>query len=616
MLGFVNPALVLARELDSDFLVSAAHNARGVVFRMSALRHKAVEEFETALALTTSNRNRHVLMHNLGELYLFNNQLEIARDTFETALEWSERNDEPHRAHVARMNLADTLMRLGDLDRAEAYLRVSLANEQLGTGRGRAAVLLGEALATRGEHERALERYDESLELEPNHPDHRRRVGLRKVESLEALGRRDEARALLQDVAWEPSGDAAPEGLLLLQDLRRHAALWNQMGEPAKAYAAERHATELQDRIEGRETAARLDILRVEAEAQKRRQDLVRARAEEAELRRRVQLNHFTWAAALGGISILFLVGYLQSSRIHQRRLAQERQRQTKRLEALVQLRTAELEMEVEQRLQSQEERRKAERRLAESDRLRALGQLTGGVAHDFNNLLTVMMSAAEIIREDASGSKDVKELAQSILHATESGQSITRDLLTYAGKQRLAPEVLRLDQHVTSLRTLLNHAVAENATLAMKVEPVSARLDPGLLTTAILNLVRNAVEASERGSTIVIEVTSREASDEGYVVVRDEGVGMTTEEIRQACEPFYTNKTTAVASGLGLSMVYGFVTQSGGRLQIDSTPGRGTEITLAWPRWQPEELVEDLRPEMESFGTGTVVNSSAEGRS
>ena len=325
-----------------------------------------------------------------------------------------------------------------------------------------------------------------------------------------------------------------PEGLLLLQDLRRHAALWNQVGDSARAYAVERRATELQNRIEGRETTARLDILRVEAEAHKRRQDLAKARADEAELRRRVQLNHFSWGAALVGISILFLVGYLQSSRIHQRRLAQERQRQTERLEALVNLRTAELEREVEQRLRSQEERRKVERRLAESDRLRVLGQLTGGVAHDFNNLLTVMMSAAEFIREDATGSKDVKELAQSILRATESGQSITRDLLTYAGKQRLAPEVVRLDRHVTSIRTLLNHAVAKNAALNVKTDPVSARLDPGLLTTAILNLVRNAVEASAPGSTVFVEVKVGEGSNEAWVVVRDEGVGMTGEEIRQ----------------------------------------------------------------------------------
>jgi signal transduction histidine kinase len=238
--------------------------------------------------------------------------------------------------------------------------------------------------------------------------------------------------------------------------------------------------------------------------------------------------------------------------------------------------------------------------KLTQSQKMEAMGQLTGGVAHDFNNLLTVILGNAEHLAERLAPHKELSTIAESIATAAERGSDLTRSLLAFARKQPLMPKDIDIGEKILGMEPLLRRTLGVHIECAFRLDRNlwQASVDPGQLASALLNLVLNARDAMPSGGTLTVEVhnTSLEESDVDVsgearpgdyvmVAVTDTGTGMSPEIASRAFEPFFTTKDVGKGTGLGLSMVYGFVRQSGGLMQIRSEPGQGTVVRLFFPR-------------------------------
>jgi PAS domain S-box-containing protein len=247
-------------------------------------------------------------------------------------------------------------------------------------------------------------------------------------------------------------------------------------------------------------------------------------------------------------------------------------------------------------------ERVDLERRLAQSQKLEAIGQLTGGIAHDFNNLLTVIVGNADALAEELSNRADLLPLADMIRSAGERGAELTRHLLAFARRQALEPRTVRPDQLVDGMRNLLARTLGENIELEVDhaADVANVSVDPAQFESALLNLCINARDAMPGGGKLMIETgnvileetyTERRADvapgDYVRISISDTGVGMSAEDAARAFEPFFTTKARGQGTGLGLSMVYGFVKQSGGHVAIYSELGHGTVVTLYLRRAQ-----------------------------
>ena len=254
---------------------------------------------------------------------------------------------------------------------------------------------------------------------------------------------------------------------------------------------------------------------------------------------------------------------------------------------------TRRLEREKEQLrllLAEGERRREAESRLLQSQKFEALGQVTGGVAHDFNNLLGAIMGALTMLRRRASDPKEVELLALAE-EAADKGAKITQQMLAFARRQSIEAEIVDINEAVKGMSELLRHTVGSGVTihyeLAQDVPP--ARIDPVGFEMAILNLAANARDAMPQGGTLIISTTrcageADRAGDAIAVAVSDDGTGMPEEVRQRALEPFFTTKGPGRGTGLGLASVYGFATQAGGSVIIQSNVGSGTTVRIILP--------------------------------
>ena len=236
-------------------------------------------------------------------------------------------------------------------------------------------------------------------------------------------------------------------------------------------------------------------------------------------------------------------------------------------------------------------ERQGLEEALLHSQKMKAVGQLTGGLAHDFNNLLAVIIGSLELTDPE---SNDAPRITRA-LKAAERGALLTQRLLAFSRKQSLTPHAVEMQPLLENLRELLRHSLP--ATLTLEIEAQSpawpAWIDVSQLENAIINLVMNARDAMEGQSGVIKirtwnqRVTRSDGRRQDMVALEviDRGSGMSQEVKSRVFEPFFTTKQTGSGSGLGLSMVYGFVRQSGGRVEIESAPGQGTTVRLHLPR-------------------------------
>ena len=234
-------------------------------------------------------------------------------------------------------------------------------------------------------------------------------------------------------------------------------------------------------------------------------------------------------------------------------------------------------------------ERAKAEDQLRQAHKLQALGQLTGGIAHDFNNLLTVIQGSADMLRRP--GLADAKRIrfAEAIVQASSRAAALTGQLLAFARRQPLQPEVIDVNDLISGMIDLLDRTLGERIAVHTRLTERSCAVeaDRAQLESALLNIAVNARDAMPDGGDLTIETAPHRDPRTGPMIaiaVTDSGVGMDEETLGRAIEPFFTTKTTGKGTGLGLSQVYGFATQSGGDVRIASTPGGGTTVTLFLP--------------------------------
>ena len=232
--------------------------------------------------------------------------------------------------------------------------------------------------------------------------------------------------------------------------------------------------------------------------------------------------------------------------------------------------------------------RRAAEAVMQQSQRMEALGGMAAGVAHEFNNLMTIVAGSLEQARRHPSSDRQAEQLARAAW-GTEHAGRLTQQMLSFSGRQFHDPKLADLGALARNLDSLLAQAAGPDVTLVLSLcpEPLPVLVDAGQLELALLNLVRNAADAMPGGGTLTISTARQGAGTEGcqaVLAVADTGTGMLPEVVRRATEPFFTTKERGKGTGLGLSMVRGFAEQSGGRLDLDSLPGRGTRVSIVLP--------------------------------
>ncbi|MCD0497144.1 MULTISPECIES: ATP-binding protein [Achromobacter] len=271
---------------------------------------------------------------------------------------------------------------------------------------------------------------------------------------------------------------------------------------------------------------------------------------------------------------------------------------------------------------------RQAEDTLRQSQKMEAVGQLAGGLAHDFNNLLMGIAGSLELIRLRLAQQR-LDELERHIdvaQRGTEKAAALTHRLLVFSRNQPLSPQAVDINHLVHGMEDLVRRSVGPGIALDLACEPRlwPAWVDPHQFENALLNLCLNARDAMQGQGRLGIE-TAKVALDAGAarerdlppgdylrLTVTDTGCGMTPQTVQRIFEPFYTTKSPGEGTGLGLSMMYGFVRQSGGQVQVVSRPGEGTAMSLYFPRFDgaltPMELAARLEPPRAAAGATVLI--------
>jgi PAS domain S-box-containing protein len=267
--------------------------------------------------------------------------------------------------------------------------------------------------------------------------------------------------------------------------------------------------------------------------------------------------------------------------------------------------------------------RMQLEAELRQAQKLDAIGRLAGGVAHDFNNLLTVITSYTEIMFTDLPSSDPLRADVDEIRKAANRAAALTRQLLAFSRRQMLQPRTIDLNEIVTDVGRMLRRLIGENIELVTR--PGSAlrviRADPGQIEQIIMNLAVNARDAMAEGGTLEITTANTHVDewmatragitpgDYVELVVQDSGTGMSPAVLARVFEPFFTTKPAGRGTGLGLATVHGIVRQSGGSIEIESTPGAGTRVCIRLPA--TDEPLSALGPAPAadvSTGHGTIL--------
>jgi PAS domain S-box-containing protein len=254
------------------------------------------------------------------------------------------------------------------------------------------------------------------------------------------------------------------------------------------------------------------------------------------------------------------------------------------------------------------------QKQLAESQKLDALGQLTGGVAHDFNNLLMVIGGSAQVLKKYAGDEKSRRAI-EAIESAARRGAALTSQLLTFARRQNVNPQTIHLRERIGAVREILDMGVGSTVQLTTDVNddvwPI--KVDISELETALVNLTINARDAMPGGGTIKISAENVRLNDEvnkgDFVAIRvsDTGSGIPADIVQKVFDPFFTTKPVGKGTGLGLSQVHGFAYQAGGLVALSSELGKGTTVTISLPR-DTAGIVSDKSHPATASGSGTIL--------
>jgi two-component system, cell cycle sensor histidine kinase and response regulator CckA len=271
-------------------------------------------------------------------------------------------------------------------------------------------------------------------------------------------------------------------------------------------------------------------------------------------------------------------------------------------------------------------QRRQLEQQLRQSQKMEALGRLSGGVAHDFNNLLAVVMGFGDMLLRCLPPDDRFERYCREILKAAKRGAGLTQQLLAFSRQQVLQPKVMSLNEVIVESEKMLSRLLGEDVELVTSLDPDlgHVKIDPGQIEQVIMNLAVNARDAMPRGGTLSIETanlqhTEAAAGQYGYPValgpyvrltVSDTGTGMDEATRAHIFEPFFTTKGVGQGTGLGLATVYGVVEQSKGHISVESKVGQGTRFAILLPRLAPQAASdrEEVRPDAMLQGTETVL--------
>ena len=274
----------------------------------------------------------------------------------------------------------------------------------------------------------------------------------------------------------------------------------------------------------------------------------------------------------------------------------------------------AKITRDITERREAQLKLEQMHQQLAESQKLDALGQLTGGVAHDFNNLLMIISGSLYTLRKAVGDDPKSQRALSAIEGATKRGASLTSQLLTFARRQSVNPQAVDVAERIDAVREVLDAAVGSAVTLQFDVEPGvwPVMVDVAEFETALVNLVINARDAMTGGGVIIISAHNDKRGGEagaGHVAisVQDSGTGIAPDILSKIFDPFFTTKPIGKGTGLGLSQVHGFAHQAGGTVRVTSELGKGTRITILLPRKEAVSVAEDAGT-VDIGGSGTVL--------
>ena len=276
----------------------------------------------------------------------------------------------------------------------------------------------------------------------------------------------------------------------------------------------------------------------------------------------------------------------------------------------------AKITRDITERREAQLKLEQMQKHLAESQKLDALGQLTGGVAHDFNNLLMIISGSVHTLKRSAGKDPKTQRAIAAIENATKRGAALTGQLLTFARRQSVNPERISLVERIEAIRQVLDTGVGSAVQLAFNLAPDSwpVMVDIAEFETALVNLVINARDAVSAGGTITIfahnqtTLEGMHAGDFVAIGVEDTGQGIAPDILSKIFDPFFTTKPVGKGTGLGLSQVHGFAHQAGGTVSVQSELGKGTKVTIFLPRQHADEIADKADTVELGGGSGTVL--------
>jgi PAS domain S-box-containing protein len=274
----------------------------------------------------------------------------------------------------------------------------------------------------------------------------------------------------------------------------------------------------------------------------------------------------------------------------------------------------AKITRDITERREAQQELEKLQLKLAQSQKLDALGQLTGGVAHDFNNLLMVITGSLTTLRRVAADDPKALRAVQAIDAASQRGAALTSQLLSFARRQSVNAQIIDVRERIFSMREVLDTGLGRGVELRIEADegiwPI--KVDSAEFETALVNLVLNARDAMPQGGTVTVHASNVFVDDGGSkgdfvaIKVRDTGVGIPDDVLAKIFDPFFTTKPIGKGTGLGLSQVHGFVHQAGGTVAVESELGKGTLFTVCLPR--STAALQPRPQEVSRRGSGTVL--------
>lgn len=272
----------------------------------------------------------------------------------------------------------------------------------------------------------------------------------------------------------------------------------------------------------------------------------------------------------------------------------------------------AKITRDISERKEAQERLLAVQRQLAEAQKFDALGQLTGGVAHDFNNLLMIISACIHTVRKEIKSEASLRAL-RSIDGASQRAASLTRQLLSFARRQRLQPQSVDLRTRLDALHEVLESGLGSKGSLRIDVaeDVPSILVDPTEFETALVNLLVNARDAMPDGGTVAIVAKSIPERSQVELSVEDTGVGIPEDIAAKVFDPFFTTKEVGKGTGLGLSQVHGFVHQAGGAIELRSVLGSGTRISMSFPVSTTQQAAEDDARRSRSSGTVLLVEDN-----